>query len=139
MNTPHINTPKPRRSRERNSSDRKQQGFVPEFIPAAGELPGDESAAAKGRTPAPRRGVTVFHIDSPSAETVKLAADFTGWEKRPLDLVRAENGIWKITVQLPPGRYAYRFLVDGEWQDDPRCPRHEANPFGTANAVVDIA
>ena len=70
---------------------------------------------------------------------MKLVADFTGWDKRPLDLTQAEKGVWRLTVALPPGRYAYRFLVDGEWCDDPSCQHCEPNPFGTRNAVIEVA
>ena len=35
-------------------------------------------------------------------------------------------------------RYRYRFLVDGEWRDDPDCKFTIANPFGNADAVVRV-
>ena len=64
---------------------------------------------------------------------VQLAADFTEWEKSPIDLIRFENGVWSTTVPLPPGVYAYRFLVDGHWYDDPRALRRNHS-----NAVIQI-
>jgi hypothetical protein len=30
----------------------------------------------------------------------------------------------------------YRFVVDGEWTDDPLCPRYVSNPFGGLNGVL---
>lgn len=80
----------------------------------------------------------VFRLEAPHAGTVKLAADFTSWEKRTLDLRPAQDGTWRITVLLPPGRYAYRFLVDDEWHDDPSCSQYEISPFGTRNAVIEV-
>src|SRR5882672_9097606 len=85
-----------------------------------------------------QHGAAVFRLEMPAAQTVKLVADFTGWDKNPLDLSPGENGVWQVTVALPPGRYAYRFLVDGEWHDDPQCVECKPNPFGTANAVVEV-
>lgn len=77
-----------------------------------------------------------FHLQAPAACSVKLAADFTDWEKHPLDLIKSEDGVWFTLVPLSPGQYAYRFIVDGQWRDDPHPARRAPNPFGTVNAVV---
>jgi hypothetical protein len=84
------------------------------------------------------RGTTIFRFESYGANRVKLAADFTGWEKQPIDLRQMEDGAWQVAVELPVGQYSYRFLVDGEWRDDPRCLDYEPNPFGTINAVITV-
>jgi Glycogen recognition site of AMP-activated protein kinase len=82
---------------------------------------------------------TGFHLEAPLAGSVQLAADFTDWEKSPIDLIKSDNGIWQAVVSLPPGDHPYRFLVDGEWCDDPCSLRLVPNPFGTVNAVVRVA
>jgi hypothetical protein len=82
--------------------------------------------------------VVVFRLAAPRARSVRLAADFTEWEKYALSLQQAGDGEWEVRVSLSPGQYGYRFLVDGQWQDDPRCQRQEPNPFGTANSVAEI-
>jgi hypothetical protein len=79
-----------------------------------------------------------FHVQAPSARSVKLAADFTDWEKYPLDMMKSEDGVWFTNVPLSPGQYSYRFIVDGQWCDDPRSVQRVPNPFGTANAVVNV-
>jgi len=81
---------------------------------------------------------TEFRMEAPAAKTVKLAGDFTGWERSPLDMVQSYDGTWFTIVPLLPGTYSYRFIVDGQWLDDPSCHCHEPNPFGTANAVVSV-
>lgn len=81
---------------------------------------------------------TEFHLEAPAAKSVKLAADFTDWEKSPLDLIRSEAGLWFAIVPLLPGSYTYRFIVDGQWYDDPQPARRKVNPFGTTNAVVNV-
>ncbi len=45
---------------------------------------------------------------------------------------------WKATVALPPGRYEYRFVVDGQWISDPNAKESVGNSFGSTNAVVVI-
>jgi hypothetical protein len=79
-----------------------------------------------------------FHVQAPSARSVKLAADFTDWEKYPLDMIKSEDGVWFTNVPLSPGQYSYRFIVDGQWCDDPRSVQRVPNPFGTVNAVVNV-
>jgi hypothetical protein len=81
---------------------------------------------------------TEFHLKAPFAGSVKLAADFTDWEKFPLDLIKSDDGVWSMVVPLLPGRYAYRFIVDGQWYDDPQAALSEPNLFGTNNAVMNV-
>ena len=126
------NSPRERQCDRPNAAlGRFPQGFLDEF----------EGIAARRVSSAPRvrsRAVVVFQLNAPSARRVQLAADFTEWSRHALSLGLGEDGIWQLTVVLPPGRYAYRFLVDGKWVDDPHCNCWEANRFGTRNAVVDV-
>jgi hypothetical protein len=79
-----------------------------------------------------------FYLKAPTARSVKLAADFTQWEKSALEMAKVENDTWFAAVPLTPGRYSYRFIVDGQWCDDPQSARRVPNPFGSANAVIEI-
>ena len=76
-----------------------------------------------------------FTFKAPQAESVLLAGDFTGWQQAPLAMKKNKGGVWKKTVALPQGKYEYRLLVDGQWQDDPQCPNREPNQFGGHNCV----
>ncbi len=81
---------------------------------------------------------TEFKFEAPLAGSVKLAADFTDWEKFPVRMTKSEEGIWHAIIPLPPGDHSYRFIVDGQWCDDPHPAFCVANPFGTTNAVVKV-
>jgi len=81
---------------------------------------------------------TEFQLEAPQAGSVKLAADFTDWEKSPLDMTKLEGGVWHAVIPLPPGDHSYRFIVDGQWWDDPHPALRASNPFGTTNAVVKV-
>ena len=48
------------------------------------------------------------------------------------------RGVWRTRVTLTPGRYEYRFFVDGEWVDDPDCEERCENEFGSFNCVVSV-
>jgi 1,4-alpha-glucan branching enzyme len=76
-----------------------------------------------------------FSYATTGAHDVKLVGDFTNWQKQPIHLTRESNGVWQAAIRLEPGTYHYRFLVDGQWRDDPECPLHVPNPFGSHNAV----
>lgn len=85
----------------------------------------------------PRQKVT-FSFLAPNAQSVLLAGDFTGWQQAPLPLKKQKGGAWKKTVSLPPGRYEYRLLVDGNWQDDPECNDRVPNQYGGQNCVCSV-
>ncbi len=80
-----------------------------------------------------------FQLIAPDAEEVLLLGDFTNWEENPVLLRHQNDGIWKISLPLDPGRYEYRFVVDGQWRDDVKCHHRVSNPFGTQNCVRDVA
>jgi 1,4-alpha-glucan branching enzyme len=76
-----------------------------------------------------------FSLSAPQATSVFIAGDFNQWNLSTHPLKRDKKGVWKISLALGPGRYEYRFLVDGEWQNDPNCPSLVENPFGTSNCL----
>jgi len=76
-----------------------------------------------------------FDLYAPEAERVSLAGDFNGWDINNLPLKRDHKGTWEAAFALPPGRYEYRFWVDGTWRDDPNAQERVGNPFGGQNCV----
>lgn len=79
-----------------------------------------------------------FSYVTTSAARVQLAGCFTNWLERPINLRKRSNGVWWTAVRLRRGTYYYRFLVDGQWCDDPECPLVVPNPFGGMNAVRQV-
>jgi 1,4-alpha-glucan branching enzyme len=79
-----------------------------------------------------------FSITSPSAMSVMLVGDFTQWQEKPISLTKQEGGVWSAAIELPPGTHHYRFLVDGEWRDDPDCTLRVPNPYGGENSVRQV-
>ena len=78
---------------------------------------------------------TEFTLSAPQAQSVFLSGDFNQWDTSSHRLTKGENGLWEISLNLEPGRYQYRFWVDGEWQNDPGSPECVPNPFGTMNCL----
>lgn len=79
-----------------------------------------------------------FALQARDARTVSLAGDFNGWRPDALPLERGPDGIWTVTVELPPGSWSYSFVVDGSWVEDPLAESYRADGFGGRNAVVRI-
>ena len=79
-----------------------------------------------------------FSFKEPKATNVQLVGDFTQWQQKPINLQRGADGVWNTSIELPPGSHHYRFLVDGQWRDDPGCTRRVPNPYGGQNAVCEV-
>jgi 1,4-alpha-glucan branching enzyme len=76
-----------------------------------------------------------FDLFSPEAQKISLAGDFNGWDINGLPMKKENKGNWKISINLDPGRYEYRFYADGTWLDDPKAQERVGNPFGSQNCV----
>jgi 5'-AMP-activated protein kinase regulatory beta subunit len=70
-----------------------------------------------------------------TARTVHLAGSWDQW-KRKIPLVRSTNDFSTI-INLNPGRYEYKFLVDGKWIVDDELSKTD-NPMGSQNNVINI-
>jgi chromosome partitioning protein len=75
----------------------------------------------------------------PHAKEVYIAGDFNNWHpgKTKMEKVGG-SGIWQTKLQLSPGKYRYRLVVDGKWQQDPYNEVTETNPFGEMNSVLEV-
>lgn len=79
-----------------------------------------------------------FVLLAPEAAEVYLVGDFNDWTNGKDKMRRLKSGQHKKSLKLKPGRYEYRFVVDGNWWSDPankqRCP----NAYGEENSVIEI-
>lgn len=88
-----------------------------------------------GTGPAVTPDGVMFSVEAPNAVRVQLAGDFNGWMPDGAEMEPVE-GIWKKTLKLAPGRYHYRYVIDGQWLSDPRNAVVEPSPFGGDNSVL---
>ena len=75
-----------------------------------------------------RRKIT-FAFETSDAKKVILMGDFNNWSPKKHLMKKNENGIWTKIVMLLPGKYEYKFLVDGEWKEDPQNDQKCLNRF----------
>jgi len=80
-----------------------------------------------------------FEYFAPQAEKVMVTGDFNEWRVDALPMKKDKKGTWKASAVLPPGRYEYRFWVDGAWCDDPRAQERIQNAFGSQNCVKTVS
>jgi hypothetical protein len=77
-----------------------------------------------------------FTFDHPSAGSVSLAGDFNSWNMNAEPLTQDEDGVWRVVVDLGPGEYGYKFVVNGsEWVADPENPR-VVGDFGNSGITI---
>ncbi len=76
-----------------------------------------------------------FEFVAASAQKVYLAGNFNNWDPNTNLMKKDKKGVWKTTLSLTPGRYEYRFLVDGNWENDASCAGCVPNEFGSNNCV----
>jgi len=75
----------------------------------------------------------------PRASTVQIAGDFNNWQPEQTPLTKiADNGVWQIKLPMTKGKYRYRLVVDGHWQQDPYNETTELNPYGELNSVLEV-
>ena len=80
-----------------------------------------------------------FKLVAPGAKEVFLVGDFTDWGAHPQEMRRAKprGRTFETTVSLSPGCYEYKFVVDGNWVEDPKATT-QTNCFGTLNSVREV-
>jgi hypothetical protein len=71
-----------------------------------------------------------------NAQTVNLAGDFNGWSRRTIKMIKGK-GVWTAEYEVEPGRYGYKFVVDGKWITDPANSKTEV-VGDNINSVIEI-
>jgi hypothetical protein len=97
--------------------------------------------SAGAADPGPPREVVVRFRDD-AAGDVRIAGDFNGWVPdrgvRSLLGSDGETRVWTKVLTLEPGTYQYRYIVDGEWQEDPANPQSAPGPTGQPNSILHV-
>lgn len=78
-----------------------------------------------------------FSLAAAKANDVRLVGDFNDWDQSADPMTREKKGLWKTALDLSPGTYEYKYLVDGNWWTDPAKERIW-NPFGSENSVITV-
>jgi len=71
------------------------------------------------------------------AKKVILSGTFNRWDETGFKMKPTEDG-WKVTLQLRPDIYEYKFIIDGKWIEDPQNPSKKENEHDGFNSVIDV-
>lgn len=78
----------------------------------------------------------MFSLEGHSdARKVIVTGSFNNWNPQEYEM-SLKNGKWIFPIHLQPGKYRYKFIVDGKWILDPANTLWEQNEYGTGNSVM---
>jgi 1,4-alpha-glucan branching enzyme len=77
----------------------------------------------------------VFKFRDQKAKQVFLAGDFNDWNERSHPMHKSGE-IWRLTLELQPGEYRFKYLVDGFWHNDLDAHKYVPNVWGSEDSVV---
>ncbi len=78
-----------------------------------------------------------FSFAAAPGRTVALAGVFNDWDPGAVAMRYCpEKSAYCCELELPPGSYDYKFVINGEWVLDESNPNFASNDFGTLNSVV---
>lgn len=122
--------------------DPAAQGTVDDGFGGQNSLLVVEASGEAVATPAPAvaagERLVRFRLHAPGAGNVHLAGDFNQWSDSADPMVDTGDGHWELQLPLRTGRYQYKFVVDGNWQEDPTASAFEDDGFGGRNSVVEV-
>ena len=74
------------------------------------------------------------------AATVTVAGTFNNWDATRNPMSDPDgDGIWTVVIELPPGSYEYKFVVNGDsWYEDPNAEESTDDGYGGNNSVVHV-
>lgn len=78
-----------------------------------------------------------FKIYAPEASSAYLVGDFNNWDQCSLSMKKRDDGYWETSIELSPGEYQYKYLIDGKWEND-ITEEMVPNQYGTMNNIIKI-
>lgn len=71
--------------------------------------------------------------------SVFLFGSFNGWNRSSQPMKDDDkDGIYETTIQVEPGRYEYKYFIDGNEIVDPANPEKVSNGMGSFNNIVNV-
>jgi chromosome partitioning protein len=86
----------------------------------------------------PRINAITLTLKAPQAKEVYIAGEFNNWKLDDKSRMEKTNGCWTKHLSLDKGKYRYRFVIDGNWSEDPANPLKQLNPYGAMDSLIEI-
>jgi hypothetical protein len=79
-------------------------------------------------------GSTTFFLEGfENAKSVSIVSDFNNWNMFGTPLAKVDGG-WMCKLDLKPGTYLYKYIIDGDWTADPKTPTDKLMRDGKGHA-----
>ena len=99
------------------------------------EVPVKEIPADSRKSKLKGHVATTFKCGArPEARKVFLAGDFNEWDPQAAPMTK-RGGQFSKSINLLPGQYQYKYVVDGEWHADPAAPL-AVSEIGSTNNII---
>jgi 1,4-alpha-glucan branching enzyme len=109
-----------------------------EYETVTGTVTGSETRAEATPSRSDSGVEVTLSLDRPDAGEVFVAGTFNQWDPTADALTKGSDGIWRTTIELEPGSYEYKFVIDGNWEADPENPESVPDPYGGENSVLTV-
>lgn len=76
-----------------------------------------------------------FFPGKTDASQVYLSGTFNNWSTLETPMQKTDSG-WVVTLRLKPGKYLYKYIVDGRWTEDSFNRQKEDDLNGGYNSVL---
>ena len=81
----------------------------------------------------------IFSVKATIGSTVFLAGSFNGWNEKAKQMIdKNGDGTFTAMCFLMPGRYEYKFIINGIWVIDSENPDFVANDKNSMNSVLTV-
>jgi chromosome partitioning protein len=87
----------------------------------------------------PKLDEVVLSVTAPDAKDVYVAGEFNNWKLDENSRMEKTNGCWTKRLNLDNGKYRYRFVIDGNWTEDPKNSQTQLNTYGTLDSLLEIS
>ncbi len=96
-------------------------------------------AAQKETKPVVAKKAVTFTIHAEKGKSVYVAGQFNNWDPTAKEMTyKAKEGVYATTLKLTPGKYEYKYVIDGAWCADPENVEAVPNDQGTFNSVITV-
>ena len=119
--------PAPRHVREASSRRRGRARSLPRAATR-------HTVDVMARMGTPRIPVSITH-QGQAGRRIALIGDFPDWQ-HPIEMTERESGTYAVEIDLEPGIYRYKFLMDGRRYVDVHNPEFHDSAEGFQNGLL---
>jgi len=80
----------------------------------------------------------IFYYKNEKVKWVNLVGEFNNWNPYSHPLKKTKSGFWEVEVDIPPGKYAYRFIIDGRYIKDPLGTKITFDKFNNEYSLLEL-